>query len=401
MKLAILLCTPWRGGMLRYATGLARVLSGLQPGGIAIEQIIFGVPSGAYAEDALFADRQTSPFLADPRRFSIRSFTLRAVDTRDILLTRRTLPDLLERCPQVLVPDDGGYCFRDCDAAVLIAPFNIAAPILLECPYVSLVADLLLRYVPAFLRTKDDWQGALNAFLTLRVGRAAFATTPSTAEDVVGFAGVPRASVVLVPLLLAPPSIVPRSLLPGQHILWVTNPAAHKNHRAAVAALEEYYGALSGTLPTVVVGPGSDTLGLAAGCLRLPWAMDSATCFHVPPGMLDVRGYVPDHAFRALVANAAIVWHNVIADNGSYLAFDAATAGRHLVSSDYPQMRYWCDRYGIEANFFPAHDHAAAANALRATEAQISAGVRPMHALRADNPDEIADAYTLLLERLL
>jgi hypothetical protein len=399
MRLAVILGAPWRGGMLRTAFALAALLRDLCPGGQAVDEVVLGLPAGAYADSDIQAGQRAATGTDRPARITLRPFTMRRLATADLLLTRSPVPAPFARSPEVTVPDDGGHCFRDCDGVVLIAPTQQPAPILVERPYVSFVADLLLRYVPAFLQTADSRAATLAGFQSLRAGRAVFATTRATAEDVVGYAGLPRAAVMLMPLLRGPAVPMPPAPGPGRHILWITNPSPHKNHLAAVTALEIYCADHGGALPVIVAGEGSDRLGLAEG--RLAAGNGQTHPFHLPTGRLDVRGHVSDASYRQLVADAAIVWHNVIADNGSYVAFDAAAAGRHLVSSDYPQMREWCDRYGIAAGFFPAHDPARAAALLRETELQAAAGIRPAHALRADSPADIAAAYTALLERLL
>ena len=386
--------------MVRFAVGLARLAQQVSPAGRKVHEIVLGVPVGAYDEPALLAQLRVDGDTGT--QCSVRPFTLRTVASTDILLMRRPLPRPFARCPQVQVPDDGSHGFRDCDAAILIPPFQLSSPILLDCPYITFMGDLLLRYVAAFLPSSDYLQPALNAFLTLRAGRAAFATTPATVADIVGYAGVRASNAVLVPALDALPALRPPPKTPGRYILWITNTAAHKNHRAAVAALELYYGTFAGTLPVIVAGEGSDALGLMEGRLQLHGhAVTKPIPFSVPQGMLDVRGYVSDHVYDDLVTNAAIIWHNVIADNGTYVAIDAAVAGRHLVTSDYPQMRYWCDHYGIDARFFPAHDPLAAARALSETAALVAGGAVPAHALRPDDPSQVRAAYTALLERLL
>jgi glycosyltransferase involved in cell wall biosynthesis len=244
----------------------------------------------------------------------------------------------------------------------------------------------------------------VETHLGWRQARCVFATTPQTLTDVVSYAGVRRDRALLAPTLVdpiggAPP---PSPAGPGKdepYILWITNTSAHKNHRAAVEALRSYYGELGGTLPVVVAGTHSNLLAPGSGA-------DYPSCRVVREARdvlphLRFAGEVTDAAYLRLVSGAALVWHNVIADNGTFVAFDAARAGRHLVSSDYPQMRYLCERYGVVALWHPAGDPRAAALALVEAERRAAAGADPGHALRQDSDDERHAAYGTLLATLL
>ena len=102
-----------------------------------------------------------------------------------------------------------------------------------------------------------------------------------------------------------------------------------------------------------------------------------------------------------LISEAAVVWHNVIVDNGTFVAFDAARADRYFVSSDYPQMRYLCEHYGIAALWHPHADPSAAAAALLEAGRRAAAGEKAGHALRQDSKAERDAAYGTLLAMLL
>jgi glycosyltransferase involved in cell wall biosynthesis len=228
-----------------------------------------------------------------------------------------------------------------------------------------------------------------------------FATTPQTRADTVSYAGVRSENALLVPTLMDPidddrPAPPPAGTDP--YILWITNSTPHKNHVMAMESLRAYYGELSGMLPVIVAG--ADTAGLAPGSGAngvAHRAVHEAT--DVLPH-LRFAGEVTNAAYLRIVAGAAVVWHNVIIDNGTFVAFDAARAGRHLVSSDYPQMRYLCARYGVAALWHPAGDPRAAAGALVEAGERAAAGRDPGHALRQDPEAERAAAYGEVLKRL-
>jgi hypothetical protein len=241
-----------------------------------------------------------------------------------------------------------------------------------------------------------------ETYLGWRHARTVFATTPQTLEDVVGFAGVRRAQTLLVPTLVQP---VPAEEAGGESpiaepsIVWVTNGSLHKNHANAIESLRIYYDELGGALPLVVMGeststtmdPTGDSQTAAARALRAAPSVARRTTF---------LGRPPDRTFHAVIRGAAVVWHNVIIDNGTFVAFDAARGNRHLVSSDYPQMRYLCERYGIDAFWHPSGDPRAAAQALLDAERAHRSGGSPAHALREDAPAELESAYGTVIRRI-
>ena len=71
------------------------------------------------------------------------------------------------------------------------------------------------------------------------------------------------------------------------------------------------------------------------------------------------------------------------------------------MSSDYPQMRYLCERYGIAALWHPPGDPTAAAVALLEAGRRAAAGEKTGHALRQDSKAERHAAYGTLLAMLL
>jgi glycosyltransferase involved in cell wall biosynthesis len=79
-------------------------------------------------------------------------------------------------------------------------------------------------------------------------------------------------------------------------------------------------------------------------------------------------GAVPDDAYARVLRSARFLAHNVIADNGTFSAVEAALLGTPSVSSDYPQMREIDEACGLGLRFFDPFDERATAEALRAGE---------------------------------
>jgi hypothetical protein len=266
-------------------------------------------------------------------------------------------------------------------------------------------ADLLPRRVAAADGGPNgfgDRSNLAEVMIGWRRARCAFATTPTTHADLVTYAGVHPDRAVLAPLQTEAAMPEREVALPpagsAQGILWVTNRQAHKNHLAAIAALRAYV-SRGGALDITVCGVNSRALDPSTGSDH-PGARALADAPEVLARM-NFAGEPPDPAYRRLIASHGVVWHNALADNGSFTAFDAALAGAHLVSSDYPPMRYICERHGVAALFHPARNADAAADALLEAERRLRAGIAPAHDLRPTSEAELVAGYGGILGRLV
>jgi glycosyltransferase involved in cell wall biosynthesis len=383
--------------MLRAAASLAGMIAGHDWPTLGRVDVVVGLRyDGDYDWDAmghLFRDAGAVAL----RRLDWDSRT--ADDAERIFGLAGVLPPSVE---SVSVPRDGALDFFDCDGWIVFANSleGVTVPVR---PIAIFCADLIQRHVPQIFGPEDVADRARKrereTFLGWHMANCVFATTPTTVEDVIAYAGVARERTLLVPTLIDPLTATPQPRMPaGDEILWVTNLAPHKNHPTAVAALHDYY-ARGGTLDVVVCGPNTRQLDPRAGG-TIPAALLLASEPHLLERLRFV-GEVSDAEYLHLISGAGVIWHNVIMDNGTFVAFDAARAGRLLVSSDYPQMRYLCERYGVDAIFHSASDPGQAAGALLDAERRLRAGERPNHGLRGDPPGERFHAYGLLLEKLL
>jgi hypothetical protein len=399
IRLAIILAAEWRGGMLRNALLLARLYASHAWPGIGRVEVVVALPrGGAYDWQGL---RRWCREAGDG--VSIRPFAWRAMPAE---AARLVFP--AELVPPgdapVLLPDDGGRELRDADAWLFFASHGHGRIPWLR-PTAVFCADLLPRRVAAADGGPNgfgDRSALAEAMIGWRRAHCAFATTPTTQADLVTYAGVHPDRALLAPLQTeaampeAEVALPPVGSAPG--ILWVTNHGAHKNHATAVAALRSYV-SRGGGLDVTVCGVNSRALDPATGSGH-PGARALADA---PEVLARTRfvGEPPDPTYRRLVASHGVLWHNVLADNGSFVAFDAAMAGAHLVSSDYPPMRHICERHGVAALFHPARDPDAAADALLEAERRLRAGVAPAHDLRPTPEVELVAAYGDILRRLV
>jgi glycosyltransferase involved in cell wall biosynthesis len=302
----------------------------------------------------------------------------------------------------VSLPRDGALDFFDCDAWIIFAT-SFEGVTLPARPVAIYCADLIQRYVPELFGQGQHaammQERERETFLGWQLARCVFATTPATVQDVIEYSGVEPGRTLLVPTLIDPLSVAPQpSSTAEAKLLWITNSSPHKNHQTAVASLREYY-ARGGTLPVLICGPDSHRLDpRVGGAIR--GAADLATM----PEVLDrltFLGEVSDSEYLGLIQNAGVIWHNVVVDNGTFVAFDAARAGRIFVSSDYPQMRYLCERYGVDAMFHSHSDPIDTARVLLNAENHFRSGRKPSHDLHSDPDCARIRAYGALLGRLL
>jgi hypothetical protein len=398
-KVAILLPIEWRGGMLRNASALAALLAQTNWPCIGKLEVVVGLlRSGPYDWSAVGQE-----FAALGGSVSVRRMGWEAWPVTAIRTMFRTLPALPDAITHYSVPRDYGHDFLDCDAWIVFGSSHEgfvvpARPIAIYC------ADMIQRYVPQIFGAsghEEHWRRQIATHLGWRKASCVFCTTPQTRTDAISYAGVRASRVLLAPTLVDP---IAGSLRPPQpdkcdpYILWITNASAHKNHQAAMEALRLYYGELGGTLPVVVAGSETKLLAPDSGAqYQSSRSVHEAT--DVLPHLRFV-GEVTNPAYLRLVSEASVVWHNVVIDNGTFVAFDVARAGRHFVSSDYPQMRYLCERYGVAARWHKAGEPAAAAAALLAAECAAAAGQDPGHDLHQDSADERRAAYGAVLLRL-
>ncbi|WP_237214352.1 glycosyltransferase family protein [Falsiroseomonas oryziterrae] len=374
----------------------ARLFTAQRLDGVGEMSVVIGLPDfGTYDWPALRRRaRRTSPAVS-VRPFEWRKIGRAAAST---LFRGAKLP--LD-ASVVRVPDDGASAFRDADGWFFMGSHTSASVAWLR-PTAVYCADLLPRRVSAAnggYQFPGDRGLLAETMIAWRQAECVFATTPTSRDDAVTYAGVPPDRALLTPLqterIVAP--VDPAVVGSDPAILWVTNNASHKNHRAAVAALRRYVAA-GGSLSVKVAGFLTKELDPATGSDH-----EGARAFAAAPEVLARTTFVGEpgnEAFAAMMAASGIVWHNVLADNGTLTSFDAVHAGAHLVSSDYPPQRYTCERHGIEAIWHPARDPDAAAAALLEAERRLRQGQPPRHALRETTDEELRRAYAPIIARL-
>ncbi|MDH0115893.1 glycosyltransferase family 4 protein [Agrobacterium pusense] len=274
--------------------------------------------------------------------------------------------------PQTLAGED----YLDCNLWFLwnLPAEGIVSPLR---PYVIFCADLLVRIVPSAYSSRpvgegEVWQGLLNTLLSYRYAALVYCTTPRTLEDVVAFAGVPRTRVWLAPqfapLPNEPTSDGKRVVPFDKYFLWTSNDTAHKNHIRAINVLDRYYNDNPTTaLPLVITGVGTRWFNPDNTSSTHDYHIEVRELLQSKPHVLR-NIFFPETLSRPdfirTLRDATFLWHNVLYDNGTASVFEAAEYGVPSLVSDYPQMRFFDEKYNTGAVFFSAYDIESGAKAL-------------------------------------
>ena len=370
-RIAVLLSGGYSigSGMGRSAAMLCNALLRAFPRG----RVVFGtgIPSEQVAS-LIDADCQS--------RLSVRSFHwASATDDKGKTWLRPISPD--------------GNDFLDCEMWILYHPpsAGVVAPLR---PFAIFCADLLSRIVPeAFdpARHQDSpgWLELLNSFETYRLANMVFTTTERTRADVVAYAGVPAARTIVAPQFAESRDetevIGENPVRLDRYFLWTSNDTPHKNHERAFRMLERYYSDNpSDAIPVVLTGVGTEHFDPRQHPTGHPYHDEIRVRIAASPRLMQnviFMGTLARPEFLAVLKGAAFLWHNVIYDNGTAAVYEAAEFGVPSLATDYPQMRFFDEKFGTNARFFSPFDIDAGADALASMTRSTREGARASCAL--------------------
>ncbi len=379
-RIGIFLPQGYRGGGLRFTKKLCEMVLYLtrEQG----TQVVLSVVKGDYNVETEFE------LLANDPRFSVRETVWKKASAKNLIaleLIGHDLPSGLSE--KFLYPDDGGHDFLDCHAWLIVSDRTMT-PIAPFRPYAIFPLDFLQRYVPEIFGSADDylWDRYLDSMQrNLRNANLVLCTTPQTAADAISFGGVTANKVkTMLPFLedysssrFSPSMDNDKELCEiteTPYFLWVTNPYQHKNHLTAIDALKTYYSRLGGKLRCVVCGIDTQYMRVD-GELHSEYAesvMEKLNRLLPGDDQVLVCGEQTEEGYWQLIRNAQFVWHNVIADNGTYAVMEAAMVNVPSLSSNYPQIRFFDELFGLNLIYFPANDAGKTAAALKDMEGQVS-----------------------------
>jgi glycosyltransferase involved in cell wall biosynthesis len=369
-RVAVLLPQAYRGGTLRAAKDLARMVRfGALERGERVD-VVFSSPHDERVRAAELTD-----LAADG--IPVRPTIWKGMDT--VSLPERVRGAAPSPGPYVY-PTDGANDFLDCDFWLVVSD-RVTAPMAPLRPYGAVVFDYIQRYVPEVL-SDDMWVLQRQGLLPLaRQARFVVATNPATVADLVSYAGVPRARVVELPIFFEPLDVAAAGAAPveGGYLLWVTNTAFHKNHATVLDALERYYEVHGGTLATVMVGPMTHYFSPDVddpGMDRVTHVVAARSRIRNSAALSEnvaVVGELPAAHYTGAVVHARALLHSCLYDNGTFSIVDAACAGVPALSSRYPAMQHLDRILSLGVRFYDPHDSRELAAALAAVEAEPAA----------------------------
>lgn len=359
-KVAVFLPAPYRGGTLNMVKLLAKMLKrGSTEHGKEVD-VVFGHPdSDIYTRD------DWKDLTAEG--IEVRSFKIAEIDGVELNQIQSCLGQDQKVLPGMFtIHKDGTYDFLDCDFWFLASDrYNSqVAPLR---PYCVFAHDYLQRYFAPLMKSHYE-KGFIE---TARNAIAVLANTPHTIEDVVQYVGKNRDETILVPHVaeLDQMDDTPKVSVKGDYLVWTTNTGPHKNHLRTLQGLNRYYNVEGGSLDCHVTGVDTDKFDPEIETdVALPKHIKDARDYLKKNRRLAEKvhflGNISNSEYAAQLAKARFLVHNVIMDNGTLCAVEAAYVGTPTLSSDYPPMRYLSDRYGLNCRFFDAQDTKALAKSL-------------------------------------
>ncbi|HUP82486.1 MAG TPA: hypothetical protein VM260_28285 [Pirellula sp.] len=380
-RLAVILPKEYRGGTVRLMVSLLRYFQ--QESDF---ELVIGMPTGHRAN----IQHQLSSLAQHSNAISYREFTWETIpleQAKAYLRNHGIEIDHFVSKEYCLLADSGDH-FLDCDFWFFISD-RIELPLLPLKPYGILVTDHLQRYVPSIFESiayESRDSILVNYLRNVRNADLAVATSSATLADLISYSGV-RGELVRLPTFIDGEYF--QSLQKAEksqckfvpncpYFVWVTNTAMHKNHLRAIETLASYYECSEEPIDVVVTGVDTDLFspqlseiakGGREGILRLPYIQEVRALIQdrLGPWLSRIRfaGEVSDEDYCSILTSAKFLWHNVIADNGTFSVIEAAFLGTPSVTSDYPQMRELNESIGLSMEFFDPYCHHSATLAIQ------------------------------------
>lgn len=346
-KVAILLPEAYTGGVLDYTLRFVKsMVKGIQEEQSNVE-VVFG-----YIDHEVFLKKDYFNAFRE-MGIAIRPFNWKVV-TEDYLNTVMKYKGWdKEYSPgEYCMPDDGGYFFEDCDYIILSidrVPLNFFT----TKPYAVVVHDYIQRYLPEQYGTFYE-----KCVIDLQRGAdAVIVMTQPTLEDGIQYAGLRKEKLKLTPLMFDAirEDEYEKAESKKKYFLWSTNLGKHKNHLRALTALSEYY-ARGGKLCCYMTGVGTKDFnpkekyeGNNEYVIEVRNQIRQDACLQkniVFCGNMDKKKYY------SVLKGACFFMHPGFTDNGNMTAIDAAFLRVPTITSDYPAMRYYEEKMGLNMKFF-------------------------------------------------
>jgi len=362
IKLALILPELYRGGTLRGAKNIAKMLMlGSITAGVRLELSFGHLYDTSLYHDSDFEDLKELGI-------KVRPFKREVISSAHIDIVF----DYLKKTSQGKKADtywsfnDGVANFEDCDFWIIVSD-RLQHPIPPHRPFAVIVYDYIQRYVPEIFgltpKTDGNWMQYDAYAKATRGAQFVICTTNQTRLDCINYAGVNHERVYKFPmefdsLNIQSKPIVKNSEVPP-YLLWTTNSTQHKNHINIILGLEHYFKNYPESEIVVYM------TGIYTNLFTSKEDSDKhyfdeyprkvretiASCPQVKK-RLKIWGNLSDEIYLDKLINAYGILHGALYDNGTYSIVEGAWFGVPSISSDYPAIRESCENFSLKPVLF-------------------------------------------------
>lgn len=392
LHIAVILPERYRGGTLRGAKNIARMLShGARKSGDKVRVTFGHIDDDTIYEPSDFRDLRAAGIGVRPFRLD----TMRA-EYLNPYFKSGVIPSQPTSNGEYLVFNDGMSNFEEADFWVLVSD-RVFHPLPAHRRYAVVVYDYIQRYVPGIFGLDAASEGAWRAFdqFAKTAAKADFVicTTHQTRQDCISYTGTAADRVHVFPMEFDP---IAQNKLPdataidgegeeAPYLLWTTNSTEHKNHINLLEGLERFFRAnptsnlkvrMSGVYTHLFTESGKGDKHF-----DLPYPKKVRRKLQELPLLskrLSIVGNVPDDQYLGQLRGAAFVLHGALYDNGTYSVVEGAWMGVPSISSDYPAMREVSRNFSLPLSFFDPRDPDSIAQTIASAVRDRDAMVRVM-----------------------
>lgn len=355
-KLAVILPSPYTGGVVRSLTNICRMLVlGARRCGDDL-QLIVGLPktqSWSLQNAGIF----------DELGIQTRFFEQKPISRESLMGSYACygIEPPVELPAEAICFADGIANFEDADFWYLISD-AVQGPIPAHRKYACMVYDYANRYVPEIFE-EEKWRDF--HFRAEATARADFVvtTTRQTRRDVINFAGADPEKVNVFPIEFDPIDIIGRNEEPveanrfetNSFILWPTIVSNHENHLPILKELDNFLA--NNQLQVIVVGKGTSSFSPEVDQPSVQHLyVDEVRRLVGSSKTLSARmvflDFVSDELLLTLMQRALCLLHTSRGDNGTYTVVEGAWQGTPALSNRYPAMEDVGEYFGLPLEFF-------------------------------------------------
>lgn len=299
----------------------------------------------------------------------------------------------------VTIPRDWGWNFTDCDVWINFADPGLGAILPLK-PLAHYVSDLAVRIVPdAYAKNLKDsyWKKQTDAFRLWRQAGVILASEPWTADDIVGYAGVRRDNVIMVPSLISQEMPLRRSDRPRnpEQWVWMVEPGARHGLSAAAAGLQLYLQE-GGRRRPILASKKIDAFGPKSKVRAIK---------QLSPAQRELLASLPQFSYHdqpslsRLLFRSGALWSSEVAGGEGFAMLMAARHGMLFLGQEYPLHTNLAAQMNGGIRLYNKADPIAIADALHTMES--TQAYSPPAWQSSDFAASRHQQYSFVLDRLM